>query len=252
MTVDAAAPQSPLHPLPEDWSRALVVVAHPDDIEYGAAAAIARWTAQGKSISYCLVTRGEAGIDGLPPEEAGPIREAEQRASSAVVGVHDLTFLGYPDGVVEYGLELRRDVAREIRRRRPEIVITGNLRETYGGVVLNQADHIAVGRAVLDGARDAGNRWVFRHLAEQESLEPWSGVRAVWAAGSPAAGHAVDTTDTFDLGVSSLRAHARYLAGLGDGNTDPAEFLEQFARDSGDRLGCRYAAAFEVYPLALY
>ncbi len=249
MTAEAIAP---LKPLPEDWSTALVVVAHPDDIEYGAAAAIARWTSQGKDVSYCLVTSGEAGIDGLPPEEAGPIREAEQRASAAVVGVSDVTFLGYSDGVIEYGLDLRRDVAREIRRRRPDVVITGNLRETYGGVVLNQADHIAVGRAVVDAARDAGNRWVFRHLAEQENLAPWGGVRAVWAAGSPAAEHAVDTTDTFDLGVRSLREHARYLAGLGDGSTDPAEFLEQFATAVGDRFGCRYAASFEVYPLTLY
>lgn len=242
---------SPLEPLPEDWSRALVISPHPDDIEYGAAAAIARWTKQGKHVTYCLVTSGEAGIDSMAPEEAGPLREEEERASARVVGVEDVEFLGYPDGVVEYGLPLRRDLARAIRRHRPDIVITGNFRETYGGVVLNQADHIAVGRAVLDAARDAGNRWVFRELID-EGLEPWGGVRAVWAAGSSEAKHAVDTTETFELGVESLRAHAAYLEGLGDESPDPAEFLEGFARGEGSRLGCRFAASFEVYPLQLY
>lgn len=241
---------SPYEALPEDWSRALVVVAHPDDVEYGASAAIARWTAQGKSIVYCLVTSGEAGIDSLPPEQTGALREEEERVAARVVGVEEVEFLGHPDGTVEYGLPLRRDIAAAVRRHRPEIVITGNFRDSFTGGMLNQADHIAVGRAVLDAARDAGNRWVFRDLVEQ-GLEPWNGVRAIWAGGSPEARHAVDTTDTFELGVESLRAHAGYLAAL-DGHPDPAEFLGQFARTDGARLGCTYASAFEVYPLILF
>ncbi|NEE01581.1 PIG-L deacetylase family protein [Phytoactinopolyspora halotolerans] len=245
---DAEVAVEPLEPLPEDWDTGLVLVPHPDDIEYGGAAAIARWTGQGKKISYVLVTSGEAGIDGMPPEEAGPLREREQRESARIVGVDDVEFLGYPDGVIEYGLPLRRDISRVIRRYRPEIVITGNFRETYGGVFLNQADHIAVGRAVLDGVRDAGNRWVFRELLD-EGLEPWNGVRAVWAGASPDGRHGVDTTDTFDLGVESLRAHAAYLEGLGEDMPDPAEFLEGFARQAGTRMGCRFAAGFEVFQL---
>lgn len=244
-------PVTPLEPLPEDWNSALVVAPHPDDTEYGAAAAIARWTAQGKRIAYCLVTSGEAGIDTMPPEEAGPLREAEERASARVVGVDAVEFLGYPDGTVEYGVPLRRDLARVIRAERPEIVITSNFRETYGGVVPNQADHIAVGRATLDAARDAGNRWVFRELVD-DGFEPWSGVRGVWAAGSPDARHAVDTTETFDLGVESLRAHRAYLDGLGPDHPEPQEFLESMAREDGTRLGCRFAASFEVYPLQFF
>lgn len=245
---DTAPP--PLEHLPEDWTSALVVVAHPDDIEYGAAGAIARWTAQGKRIAYCLVTSGEAGIDSMPPEHAGPAREEEEREAARVVGVNEVEFLGHPDGMVEYGLALRRDIARVIRRNRPEIVITGNFRDTFGGVVLNQADHIAVGRAVLDAARDAGNRWVFRDLVE-EGFEPWSGVRAVWAGGSPNAAHAADVTDTFALGVESLRAHRAYLAAL-ENHPDAAEFLEGLCRAAGTRLGVRFATAFEVYPLQLF
>ncbi|WP_298330500.1 PIG-L deacetylase family protein [Haloactinopolyspora sp.] len=242
---------SPLEPLPEDWQSALVIAPHPDDIEYGAAAAVARWTQQGKQLAYCLVTSGEAGIDSIPPETAGPLREAEERESARIVGVDDVEFLRYPDGVVEYSLALRRDLARVIRRHRPDIVITGNPRETYGGTMLNQADHIAVGRAVIDAARDAGNRWVFRELVD-EGFEPWNGVRAVWAAGSPEAQHAVEITDTFELGVASLRAHAAYLEALGPDHPDPAEFLEGLAREAGTRLGCRFATSFEVYPLHLY
>src|SRR6201991_753019 len=96
-------PPPPLPPLREDWQRALCVAAHPDDLEYGAASAIARWTAQGKRVAYCLVTSGEAGIDSLPPEECGPLREQEERDGAALVGVTEVEFLGHRDGVIEYG-----------------------------------------------------------------------------------------------------------------------------------------------------
>jgi LmbE family N-acetylglucosaminyl deacetylase len=239
---------TPLQPLDEDWDRALAVVAHPDDMEYGAAAAVARWTAQGKSVVYAMVTSGEAGIDGIDPAECAPLREAEQIASAALVGVDTVEFLHHPDGVLEYGLPLRRDIARLIRRHRPEIVITTNFRDTYGGVMPNQADHIAAGRATLDAIRDAGNRWVFRELLD-EGHQPWGGVRQLWAAASPLAGHGVDTTDHFEAGVASLQAHAAYLAGLGGQMGDAREFLESASRDSGSRLGSRFAASFEVLRL---
>ncbi|MFI7521072.1 PIG-L deacetylase family protein [Micromonospora globbae] len=242
----------PLEPVTEDWQCALAVVAHPDDLEFGAAAAIARWTGQGKRIAYCLVTSGEAGIDGIPPERARQIREQEQRDSAALVGVDTVEFLGLPDGVLEYGVPLRRAIAEVVRRHRPEIVITTNFRETWDGAyALNQADHIATGRAVLDAVRDAGNRWVFPEQLT-DGLERWAGVRQVWAAASPLAGHGVDVTDTFDRGVASLRAHEAYLAGLGDGGFDAEEFLEGLARPTGTRLGVRYGVAFEVFRFDLW
>ena len=238
----------PLETLPEDWSRALCVVAHPDDLEFGAAAAIARWTGQGKHVVYCMVTSGEAGIDGLPPDECRVVREAEQIESGRIVGVDAVEFLGLPDGILEYGVPLRRAIAEVVRRNRPDIVITGNFRDTFGGRTLNQADHIAVGKAVLDAVRDAGNRWVFPGQLEGE-LEPWGGVQAVWASGSPGAAHGVDTTDTFDVGVASLKAHVAYIEGLGWENWDPAEFLESFARGAGQRMGVPFATTFEVFPM---
>jgi LmbE family N-acetylglucosaminyl deacetylase len=238
----------PLAPLPEDWTRALAVVAHPDDMEFGSAAAVARWTGQGKDVVYCMVTSGEAGIDGMEPEECRRVREAEEIESARIVGVPTVEFLHQPDGVLEYGVPLRREICAMVRKHRPEIVITGFFGEKWGGRMLNQADHIATGRAVLDAVRDAGNRWVF-HDQLVDGLEPWGGVRQVWAGGSDAARHGVDTTDTFDKGVESLAAHAAYIEGLGWENWDPREFLEGFGRQIGQRLGVAFGAAFEVFSM---
>lgn len=237
-----------LEALPEDWSRALAVVAHPDDMEYGAGAAVARWTGQGKEIAYCMVTSGEAGIDGLHPSECGPAREAEQLAACAAVGVETCDFLRLPDGVLEYGVPLRRAIAEVVRRHRPEIVLTINFRDTFGGANLNQADHIAVGKAVLDAVRDAGNRWIFPEQLEG-GLEPWDGVRAVWAGGSPQSTHFVDITDSFEAGVASLAAHRVYIDGLGWEGWDEREFLEGIARQGGTAAGVPMAATFEVFPM---
>ncbi|WP_109509785.1 PIG-L deacetylase family protein [Nocardioides speluncae] len=241
-------PPPPLESLPEDWSTALAIVAHPDDMEFGAAAAVARWTGQGKKVVYCMVTSGEAGIDGMEPDEARRVREAEQIESARIVGVDVVEFLGQHDGIIEYGVPLRRELAAVVRRHRPDIVITGNFRDTWSGTNLNQADHIAVGKAVVDAVRDAGNRWIFPEQLV-DGVEKWGGVRAVWAFGSPSAGHAVDTTATFDAGVESLKAHAAYIDGLGWEHWDPREFLEGFGRQAGQRLGVALAAPFEVFPM---
>jgi LmbE family N-acetylglucosaminyl deacetylase len=229
----------------ESWSSALAIVAHPDDLEYGTAAAVARWTGQGKQVIYCLATSGEAGIDSIEPERCGPLREAEERAGAALVGVDIVEFMGHPDGMLMYGLDLRRDIARAVRRHRPDVVITGNYHDTWRHGALNQADHIAVGRAVLDGVRDAANRWVFRELLG-ENLEPWK-ARQILVAASPLSTHAVDVTDSFDRGVASLAAHSDYLNGLGDNDmSDPEEFLEAMARPVGAQIGVRFGVDFEV------
>jgi LmbE family N-acetylglucosaminyl deacetylase len=234
---------------PEDWGRALVVMPHPDDMEYGGAAAIARWTDQGKQVVYLLLTRGEAGIDGMAPAEAARVREVEQRDSAAIVGVADVEFLDHPDGLIEYGLPLRRDIAAAVRRHRPEVVLAVNHRETYGGVVLNMADHRAAGQATIDAVRDAANRWVFTDLAD-EGLEPWSGVRHVAVVASPQPTHAVDVVDAFDRGVQSLLRHRAYLEGLD--MTDPGEpeqFLRSNAEATAPRFHGRLAVPFELLSL---
>lgn len=197
---------------------------------------------------YVMLTSGEAGIDTMEPAEARRVREAEEVESARIVGVEIVDFLGLADGVLEYGVGLRRAICATVRRHRPEIVITNNFRDTWGGQSLNQADHIATGRATLDAVRDAANRWVF-HDQIEDGLERWDGVRQVWAAFSPDGKHGVETTATFDRGVASLAAHKAYIDGLGWESFDPAEFLESGARQSGTRLGVPMAAAFEVFDM---
>ena len=233
---------SVLEPLPEDWERALCVVAHPDDLEYGAASAIAKWTETGKAVSYALVTSGEAGLGDVAPADAGPLRESEERRSAAVVGVAEVEFLGYPDGTIENSLALRRDIARAIRRHRPDVVLTINRHETWGGPSFNMADHRHVGLAILDAARDAANRWIFTDLLD-EGYEPWAGVQMVCFNGSPAATHAVDVTGFLDRGIASLREHKAYLEHVGG---DADAILREAAVATGKLFGCEHAVAFEV------
>ncbi len=232
---------SDLEPLPDDWTRALAIVAHPDDLEYGAASAIARWTSEGKAVAYVLVTSGEAGL-AMAPSEAGPLREVEERRSAAAVGVDTVEFLGHTDGTIEYGLPLRRDLARAIRRHRPEVVITINRHDSWGGPSFNMADHRVVGLAILDAVRDAANRWVFPELLE-EGHEPWAGVTMVCANASPHSKHAVDITGFLDRGIASLREHKAYLEHVG---TDADAMLRDAATATGREFGCEHAVAFEV------
>jgi LmbE family N-acetylglucosaminyl deacetylase len=236
--------------LPEDWERCLAVAAHPDDIEYGTAAAIARWTDQGKRVTYLLATRGEAGIDSMHPDEAAPLREAEERAGAREVGVDVVEFLDHRDGVIEYGLDLRRDIVRAIRRHRPEVIVGGGFTVRMAGGMTNQADHRAVGLAALDAARDAGNRWVFPDLAD-EGLEPWGGVRYVCFAGAERPTHGVDVTgEPLQRCIASLAAHAEYTKGLGAAAFDPGPFLTWFAKQAGPAIGVEAAVLLDVHVLA--
>lgn len=242
------ASPTPLPPLAEDAARVLVVVAHPDDIEYGAAAAVARWRAAGIDVVYLLATYGEAGIDGMDPSEAAAVRAQEERDGAAEVGVERVRFLEHPDGTVDYGLPLRRDIARVIREERPQMVVSLTHRERFAGGGTNQADHRAVGLAALDACRDAGNRWVFPDLAA-EGLEPWGGVRRVAFANSPSPTHAVDVSEYVDSAVASLEAHAQYLEGLGADAPAPRELLTGILGAGGRLAGCSFALTVEVFDL---
>jgi len=231
-----------VQPMDESWNRAVAVVAHPDDLEYGMASAVARWTAQGKQVTYVLATRGEAGIAGMAPAQTGPLRVEEERRSAAVVGVHDLEFLDHPDGSVEYGLALRRDIATSLRRAMPDVVISMNFELTWGeGGGVNHADHRAVGLATLDACRDAANEWIF-----EDAGEAWKGISGVFVAGMPTPTHFVDVTDTIDRGVASLREHRAYIEGLGT-DFDPDEFLRSIAGYGGMAAGCPFAVLLQAF-----
>ncbi|RBQ18800.1 PIG-L family deacetylase [Spongiactinospora rosea] len=236
-----------LEPMPADWRTALAIVAHPDDLEYGTAAAIASWTDEGRSVSYLLATRGEAGIDTMDPRRAAPVREGEQRAAAAVVGVESVEFLGLADGTIEYGPALRRELALAIRRHRPELVITVNHHDTWpGGRVWNTPDHRAVGRAALDAAADAGNRWIF----PEPGLAPWDGVRWVAVSGSPYPTHAVAAGPGLERAIASLLEHRSYIAALT--GRDPREYARELlagaAAAEGAMFGGVAAVAFELFP----
>src|SRR5215468_9534570 len=138
-----------MDPMPEDWDRAVIVVAHPDDLEYGCASAVARWTRQGRHVAYVVASAGEAGIEGMAPDVVGPLREQEERRSAGVVGVFDVDFLGHRDGLIEYGVPLRRDIAAAIRRHRPDVVITMSfdVTDTIDAGVASLREH----KAYLDG-----------------------------------------------------------------------------------------------------
>lgn len=230
-----------LEPIPEDWSRALGVVAHPDDMEYGAASAVARWTDQGKDVRYVLVTRGEAGISTMPPDEVGPAREHEQRRSCSAVGVSVVEFLDHPDGLVEANLDLRRDLAAAIRRHQPEVIVSINHRDSWGGPSWNHADHRAVGRALLDAVRDAANPWIFPTVGEA-----WGGVRFAAFNASPQSTHAVDVTGYLERGIESLRCHELYLTNLGGDPNAATDSLRSSAEATGERFGVLHAVAFEL------
>lgn len=226
--------------------RALAIVAHPDDLEYGAAALVARWTRAGAEVVYLLVTRGEAGIDGLPPTESARVRTEEQIASAGVVGVSTVDFLDHPDGTIELGLPLRRDLAAAIRRYRPDTLLLVNHRETWGPGRLNTPDHRHVGQAALEAVGDAGNRWIFPDAGD--GAAPHGGVREALVCGSPQPTHAADVTETVDAAVASLREHRAYLEGLGDHPLADPEVLRDWLELAGRQAqGSGAAVTFELF-----
>src|SRR5689334_5759207 len=226
------------------FRRVLCVVAHPDDVEYGTSAAVAAWTARGVEVAYLLLTHGEAGMDASPPERTAALRTDEEMAAAAVVGVTRVELLDHPDGVLEYGLDLRRDIARSIRSFRPDVVIVGSWQVEVSGT-LNQADHRVAGLAAVDAVRDAANRWVFRELLE-EGLQSWA-VRWLLVTGDDRPTHGVDITGVpLQRGIASLEAHARYLAGI-PGHPAPGALIPEFTALAGRALGVANAVLFRVW-----
>src|ERR1700733_4448354 len=234
-------------PSDDEIGRILVIAAHPDDVDFGAAGMIATWTDAGLDVSYCIATNGDAGGSDRSVSRAdmAALRQAEQTAAAKQVGVHDLHFLGYPDGQVEPTLALRRDLARVIRLLRPDRVLCQSPERNYLRMGISPPDHRAVGTAALDAVYpDSRNPFAFPELLAEENLEPWT-VREVWIAGSSAPNHFVDITETFPRKVAALRSHVSQIS-------DP-DGLEEMLRgwlsrsaELGGLPAGRLAEAFQV------
>lgn len=240
MNFPASAP-----PLP-DVRRALAVFAHPDDVDFGGAGAVASWVAEGVEVAYLIVTRGETGNTAdLPRDQVAALREAEQRAAAAAVGVRRVDFLdGYRDGMLTPSLRLRRDITAAIRRFRPDRVLTNSpLRRWEHLAGPSHPDHLVVGEATTSAVYpDARNPYVFPDLLAA-GLRPWT-VREIWYAGGPKPDHAVDITDLFPRRVAALAAHASQTAHLDVAGWLHARFTAE-AQAAGLPAG-RLAESFTV------
>lgn len=232
--------------------RILAVMAHPDDVDFGAAGTVAGWTDLGIEVVYLMVTDGDAGgfDDGVTREEMAALRREEQRSAAKCAGVSDVRFLGYPDGRVEATLDLRRDIARVIRQVRPDRVLMPSAERNYERVYPSHPDHRAVGSAALDAVYpDARNPYAFPELLTDEGLEAWT-VREVWTTGGPSSGHFVDVTAQFARKLNALRAHASQTGHMGDGLE---EMLRGWMSGNAARTGLpegRLAETFQVIDTA--
>src|SRR3954469_14846226 len=200
-----------------DVDRVLLVMAHPDDVDFGCAGTVALWTQAGIQVSYCIVTNGDAGgfDPSVPRSEIAGIRQAEQRAAAKVVGVDNVVFLGYPDGRLTVSLDLRRDIARVVRQVRPDRVVAQNPDRNYRRIGVSHPDHMATGEATLCAVYpDARNPFAFPELLD-EGLEAWT-AREVWISGIEQPDRYVDITDVFDRKVAALREHVSQMPGVDD------------------------------------
>jgi LmbE family N-acetylglucosaminyl deacetylase len=220
----------------------LCIAAHPDDIEFTVAGSVARWSHEGRTVVFCLVTTGGAGTNEHTPSGEGlvPLRERELQEAARILGVKDVVLLGYADGVVEPTLGLRRDLTRVIRRVRPDVVVCSDPTvRWYGNEYLNHPDHRAVASAALDAVfPSAETRGIFPELLT-EGLAPHK-VKEVLISGAMPPDTWIDIGDTLALKCAALKAHASQVG--------PGEWVEPLLREwavrDGKRAGVTHAEAY--------
>ena len=223
-------------------ARVLAVVAHPDDMEYGASAAVAKWAEDGVEVAYLLLTHGEHGIAGEDPARVREVRAAEQRRACDIVGAAGLEMLDFTDGQLVHGFELRRAIAAKIRAFKPTVVLTQNF-DIVAPWGLNQADHRAAGLAAVDAARDAGNEFLFPEAGPRHQAE------TLLVSGASDPDVAVEVAQRHvDAGAASLDAHEAYFAALPD-HPRGAELVAGVAQAGGKALGVGLAIPFKAYQL---
>jgi LmbE family N-acetylglucosaminyl deacetylase len=230
----------------DDVQRVLVVTAHPDDVDFGCGGTVATWTKAGIEVAYAIATSGDAGgFDDTPRAEMAGIRQSEQRAAAAALGVTDVTFLGYPDGALYVTNELRRDIARQIRRIRPDRVLTTSPIRDFGRVASAHGDHVRIGEATFDAVYpDARNPFAHVTLLKDEGLEPWT-AREMWFTGTPTADYAVDITDVFEQKLAALREHVSQVPT--DRKDGLAERIRQWNSANARKAGLPEGRLAEIY-----
>jgi LmbE family N-acetylglucosaminyl deacetylase len=192
----------------------LIVTAHPDDVDFGTAGTVAAFTKAGVEVTYCIATNGDAGGSdrAVSRSDMAAIRQREQRAAAAEVGVIDIRFLGHPDGRLEPTIELRRDISRVIRQVRPERVLTQSPERRWDFIFASHPDHLAAGEAAVCAVYpDARNPFAHPELLDEEGLEPWA-VNELWIVGVPEANMAVETTCTIERKVAALLRHESQIS----------------------------------------
>lgn len=228
-------------------SRALVVTAHPDDVDFGAGGTMAKWAAEGIAITYCVVTDGDAG--GFDPEvprsEIPTIRRREQIAAAACCGVTDVRFLGYKDGELTVSHDLRRDISRVIRQARPERVVIQSPERNWNRIYSSHPDHLAAGEAAMQAVYpDSRNPFAHPTLLSDEGLDAWT-VPEVWIMASAHANTYVDVTDQFETKLAALQAHESQTAHRPELEEMIRGWLERNAQEGGLEDG-RLAEAFQA------
>jgi LmbE family N-acetylglucosaminyl deacetylase len=225
---------------------AMVIVAHPDDPEFSCAGTMARWSKAGTRICYVLCTSGDVGIaePGMTREKAAKIREKEQRDAARITGVEEIVFLGEPDGMLQPTLELRKKIVREIRRFRPEVVVTGDPTRVWSGdSYINHPDHRAAAAAALDATFPAaGQPNLFEDIAEEgfQAHKP----RKVYITSWESADVFVNIEETIDIKVAALRAHKSQMK-----DWDPEPRVKEWAATRGKGKEMAYAETFGVITL---
>jgi LmbE family N-acetylglucosaminyl deacetylase len=230
--------------------RILLVTAHPDDVDFGAAGSIAAWTSAGVEVSYCIVTDGDAGgfDEAMTRGDMASLRRQEQTAAATQVGVSDIHFLGHPDGRLTPSLELRRDISRVIRQVRPQRVVTQSPIRNFQRIFASHPDHLAAGEAALCAVYpDSRNPFAHPELLE-EGWEPHT-VAEVWLMGGPDSDTVVDCTDTFDRKIAALRSHVSQVGHRDDLENMLREWMTATAKANGLPDG-HLAEAFRIVPTA--
>jgi LmbE family N-acetylglucosaminyl deacetylase len=227
--------------------RVLVISAHPDDSDFGASGTIAQWVKKGIEVAYVFCTNGDQGGEesGFTKEEMPAIRQREQRAAGAAIGVSDITFLNYVDGHLEATLGLRKDLVRQIRISQPDRMVCQSPERNWDRIGASHPDHLAAGEAAIQAVYpDARNPFAFTDLLKDEGLQPWR-VKEIWVSAFANPDHYVDITDTFGLKIKALQAHASQTAHNENLETIVREWGERNAAAAGFAQG-RIAEAFKI------